>query len=411
MIKKITYYLLTLIIAYIPFYRFFQALLEDHTSLSSSADFWLSHWYEPIIFFLLVLNLVIFLFSRKNKALSKSQMIAILLLLLSFFSIVFLSKTIGRGLEGFRFMMLPLVIYLTVSLADLDASKQKIIIRVYLAIATIMAIWSIAERFFPTDYFVKWGILGSQESWYGSHTVVGVKQGVALFGSPNLLAGYLLPAFFLLISGIKFSKLRLSTVMISLILSLAILLSFSRSAFLGLVIALFLLITTVVKNHRQLLILFLMSLVLVSALFLGYSKGGRQVKDIFTHGASQETHASSLKISIDELKNRYQKDFKTFVFGSGLGSAGPSAMKYGDGIVSESWYFQVLLEVGLVGLLLWLSFFFYSMKKFWRAKERWPFYGLLSILIMTTFLHTLSDNPALSFTLFALLGFSTHSEN
>jgi O-antigen ligase len=81
-------------------------------------------------------------------------------------------------------------------------------------------------------------------------------------------------------------------------------------------------------------------------------------------------------------------------------------MKYGDGIVSESWYFQVVLEIGIVGLLLWSLFFYFVLKQ--SQQEPGLLFGLLAILVMTAFLHTLSDNPAITFTLFAFVGIKTN---
>lgn len=411
MIKKINYWFALSIVAYIPFYRFGQALLESHTSLSPSADFWLAHWYEPVILILLLINFSIWLLTGRKKSLTKEQIAAVFLLAFGLISILFFSKTTGRGVEGFRFLLLPVAIYILTTLGRLGQYKNKFI-KTYLIIAIAMAIWSIVERLFPANYFTGWGILATQDSWYGTQTVVGLKQGVALLGGPNLLAAYLLPAFFLLINKIKpsTSKISITSLLFSMMIFLAIILTFSRSALIGLAIGLFVMFFYLVKSWPRRFLLVAVTLLIGLSLLFAYKNGNRQVKDLFTHGASQSSHQSSLQISLDELGHRVTGDKKALIFGSGLGSAGPAAMKYGDGIVSESWYLQVLLEMGLVGFALWLVLLWFAFKNIWQRGEKPFFFGFLSILVMTAFLHTLSDNPAISFTLFALIALSNKED-
>ena len=111
---------------------------------------------------------------------------------------------------------------------------------------------------------------------------------------------------------------------------------------------------------------------------------------------------------MEELKSR---SFDQLMIGSGLGSAGPAAIKYGDGLVSESWYLQILLEIGIIGLSLWLWFIVDISVKLWRRRQQGLLMGLLSVSIAAIFLHTWADNPAIAITIFALTSLTLKANN
>jgi O-antigen ligase len=410
--KKIIYWVTLIIIAYIPFYRFSQALLESHTNLSPSLDFWLAHWYEPVLLFLIILSFFYWFFREKIK-LSISGIIAPIILIFGYLSIIVISASMTRGLEGARFLLLPLTIFSIYSFVPIEKGPRRTLINTYLFIAVIAAFWSLIERVLPNNYLITWHILKSNENWYGYHTIVGLKQGVSFIGGPNLLAAYLLPAIFLASNKIRQSVKIFSTLyfIASTLMIVALFLTFSRSAIIGLIVTALIAGFVSLKTWRGKITLLLLAGVAVIIALIIYQSGNTAVKDLFTHGASQQSHLNSIQVSIDELKNRASIDPISFIFGKGLASAGPAAMKYGDGIISESWYLEVLLEMGVFGLLLWLIFFVYIIRDLWRAKETSLMYGVISILIMTAFLHTLSDNPALTMTLFALLVVSRKVRN
>ena len=104
--------------------------------------------------------------------------------------------------------------------------------------------------------------------------------------------------------------------------------------------------------------------------------------------------------------------------GQGLGSAGPASYRTGFPIIPESWYLQVGIEFGFIGLLLFLSSMVYMAKKLLTgqsissqgiqdnecAMQRLAaLAGFLGVLTIAFFLHTLEDS-AVSLTLFGLLG-------
>ena len=63
-----------------------------------------------------------------------------------------------------------------------------------------------------------------------------------------------------------------------------------------------------------------------------------------------------------------------------------------------------MLELGVIGLILWLLFIFTVILNLNQTKEFRLALGLISVSVAAVFLHTFADNPALSYTLFILIG-------
>lgn len=127
-----------------------------------------------------------------------------------------------------------------------------------------------------------------------------------------------------------------------------------------------------------------------------------KISELVTHGQSQVGHNLALQNTFTELRERLS-DKIPIILGKGLGTSGPIAFKYG-GIISESWYLQIILEIGILGLLLWLASSFFILKQLFARKELGLFFGFIAVLITALFLHTFADNLVLSYSLFMIIG-------
>ena len=428
---KIGLIFLLAFIVYLPFAELLSSFLEWHTGLSPNLIYWLAHWhwFAAVLFFV---PAIVSMLLGKRK-LSKSQILALLLLALGVLSIFFLSPSISRGIEGFRLTLFGLVFFLFASEINLSDKWRKNIIATYLFIAMFMALWALLERFFPLKY---WGVLGVINPdlmfGYGWHGAGSLMQSASFLGGPNQLGSYLLPAFFLAVVSIKYqilsnaisnnlgkisntifkrkttNKLRpIFYFILSTLYLITILLASSRSAIVGLAVGIALLAWT---QKKLVLRVGAFSGLGISVIFVLWLLAAHpHLGDIITHGASQSGHAESLKITNQEIQARLHEPIK-LIFGAGVGTAGPIAIKYG-GIISESWYLQIILELGIVGLALFLAFFYYLGQELWHKGERGLFFGFIAVLVAALFLHTLSDNPALTYTIFILIGLSLTKEN
>jgi hypothetical protein len=119
---------------------------------------------------------------------------------------------------------------------------------------------------------------------------------------------------------------------------------------------------------------------------------------------------NAIKDSISEIGNRFSQPVRLLI-GSGLGTAGPAVLKYGNGEISESWYLQLALELGIVGLALWLVFIGFLINRLWRSEQIGLMLGLVGVSLAAIFLHTWADNPAIAITLFMLIGITINWEN
>lgn len=409
-LSKLSLVLIIFLIVYLPFQGLVLGLLES-AGLSEGMAFWSSHFYEA--FLLLALGLT---FILQYKKILESYFLAgaYLLLILGVLGILS-GGDIGRGLEGFRLTLLPLAIFILALSWPVEKAKREQAEKAFLLVSILIAGWAIFERFLPPNY---WRLLGLDNFGYGNFMAGdNFFRSSSFLGGPNQLGSYLLPAFFLMLFRAKqFAKTHFALILLLFIL--AILASFSRAALLGLLLPLAVLfIVQRIENARRLGFYSLGAALLVAGGGWLYFHSPA-FKDFVLHGQSQALHWSAMKDSINYLGTM---GVGSQLFGGGLGTAGPLAVKYGQGLISESWYLQLLLEIGVFGLALWLMLIALMLVCLYKKKATGYFYGLISLLITASFLHTFADNPAVSFSVFALIGLalnkssltviSTHSES
>ncbi|MFA7253006.1 MAG: O-antigen ligase family protein [Patescibacteria group bacterium] len=405
--QKVNFYFLLTLIVYMPLQFFLDQFLHSRTELADSTIFWSTHWYEP---FLIIFFLITALKAVIEKKVRLPLLMISLVVLFGLVSVLLLSPDIGRGLEGFRFSLLALL-FLGIGVnLDLSARSKTSLINTYLISAFLMAGLALVERFLPYYYWSGAGLLDISQSFGWGFFDIGKKiyQSSSLIGAPNQLGSYLLPALFLLLFRIKQINIRSAFyILLSILLALAILLTFSRSALVALVVGLLIFIFFFIKNLRILSWFLSILCVFIVIVALSFSRS-ENIRNLITHDGDTG-HLNSFNITLNEIKNRYDNDKVKFAFGSGLGTAGPASVKYGDGITSESWYLQFALELGALGLLLWLGLTGYLLLELFKIQKA-LFLGLVSVSVCALFLHTFADNPAIAYTIFILIGVSLNKE-
>lgn len=391
-------FLLALIV-FIPFQSLMAELLLAHTQLKAETVFWLVHWYEPII-------IVFFLFSLFSVPIYKVKSAVFVLLLLFFGLISLLFTPLGfkEGLEGFRFVLFPLLVFI-VALAYSDKNIEKIQ-NIYFYLGLFIALWALGERILPENYWVLYKIVPDNSVFGGLYRAGSVRQASSLIGAPNQLASYLLPAFFISLFTLKKNINKFWPYLFSLVIFLAILLTFSRSAILGLFIGVLIFITLYTRSKFLKIASWLVVSVGAIMIVYLYQKGPPNIQSFLAHGTSQNFHQEAYLNFVNTFSESYGVEK---IFGHGVGTAGPIVIKYNSGIIPESWYLQLLFELGIVGLLLWFLNLFFLFKETFK-REPSLFLSLLAVSITALFLHTWADNPALTYSIFILLGINIAKE-
>lgn len=399
-LERIGAIFLLVIIIYLPFYELVLHFLQSYTGLSDAVIFWLTHFYEPVMVLLIAAFLINFALKRKWSGLKKIDFYAIGLIILSLIMIAVYRNDLQAGLQGLRFLVLPYAIYL---IARFSAYKNiNKLMRIYLIIAVAMAAMAVVEYFFlPRGYMdIYYGLSGFG---FGQNSLLTTTQATALLAGPNQLASYLiLPFFYLLQRYFASDKNPLGTwnSYLLVLITLAIGLTYSRSALLGLIIAAIMAFIYYGRGKKDKVIYVVLFIVVAITLAISYAlRNGELPRDLLTHGASMAEHQNA---TIESLKSFLHGGFFKVLFGFGVGSAGPIALKLG-GIVSENYYLQICFELGLVGLAIYLLFIFGLLKKVY-AGSKVLFFALVALLINALFLHIFSDNPAMAVSIFIIAG-------
>jgi hypothetical protein len=251
---------------------------------------------------------------------------------------------IKTNLEFLAFFAIAYAITTT----DVPRQAQLIII----GSATLAAIFGLFQAaLIPPEVFEKIG--------YGASTINprqyinGPGSSLRVFaslGGPNQFGSFLiLPITLAAWSWLKTRHFWL--VPVTLVLLAAQFVTFSRSAWLGLAIALT--ITAATQLSRvKLAIIGLLGTVLVVLVVTGVL-GGRLapiVSSIVLHG---NTEISSDTQRLDSLKAGVKTALE-HPLGIGLGNAGPASFRGPNALVTENYYLQLAIEVGLAGLILFV---------------------------------------------------------
>ncbi len=394
-VNKVFIYIL---LAYLPVSELFIHALESYTTWPDSLVFWVSHFYEPLLVLLLIVNLLVFVFGKKTK-LHFMDFAAGIFILYALLSIAFHYHDWQRGLESLRFLILPFVAYIFVRFTDYADGKK--ISSTYLVIAGVIATVGVVEYFFlPANWIGNF--LGIAGFGFGQNALASTIQASSFLAGPNQLASYLIfPYFYALHRAFNSNKSFLAqwSNYLLLPLTLGILLTFSRSAILGLLLGtLFIIIFNIRANRTKVsyVVLFLVSCAALVFSYVMY--GGGTLADLLTHGASTAQHASATESAMSQL---FHSGFFNLVFGTGVGTAGPAALKFG-GIISENYYLQILIEVGVIGFVIFSAFFVGAIKTFFHWSKI-LFFAILALLINAFFLHIFSDNPAMAVSVFIIM--------
>ncbi len=398
-LSKLGTIFLFILIIYLPLSELALHALQSYSHLPDSLIFWLTHFYEPIIVLFFLVYLIKFALGRKLPKLEKIDLYAIAFLLLALVMVLFHHSDLQRGLQGLRFLILPYAVFLLARFIDFKNSHR--LVQFYLFIAAIISVLAVIEYFFlPHGYMdIYYGISGFG---FGENSLISTTQAQSIFASPNQLASYLiLPFFYLLHRYFIAKKTPLATwdSYLLILVTLAIGLTFSRSAMLGVFVGTVLVFLYFGRGRRDKIVHAILFIVITATLAVEFAlQNGELPRDLITHGASMVGHQQA---TIDSFRSLFTGGFWKVLFGFGVGSAGPLALKLG-GIVSENYYLQICFELGLAGLAIYILFIINLLTNIFQASKT-TFFTLIALLVNAFFLHIFSDNPAMAVSIFIVV--------
>lgn len=238
---------------------------------------------------------------------------------------------------------------------------------------------------------------------------------------PNTLGSYLIIIIPLLVAGL-FTTKRPETRQILigglLLAGLAMLFSFSRSGWVGIIVSMLTFaivyfasrynIGQFVHAHRKWLLVGTLIIALLGAGFFA-ARDSYFVQNVILHADESTTLEDP-----NELRIRFWQESLTSAvqnpLGHGPGTAGLASIQGDHVILNENYYFQILHEVGLIGLVLFLAILVLVGIKLYRIYRRTHNMYALGLfaafvgLLATNFLVHIWSNEAVAFTFWALAG-------
>lgn len=231
----------------------------------------------------------------------------------------------------------------------------------------------------------------------------------ATMSGPNDYGAYLIIG---LLAGLATFRNKLWLVLTGL----GIVLSYSRSAWIGVVVALVVYLFMQAEGRAAHLRRFgygLVGLGIAGVLLVAVALQVPALRLAIFHSSPDDSsliEGSTLAHLIETTSGVWR--VMTHPLGCGVGCSGPASLYGEEAKVSENYYVQIAEEVGIVGLGLWLAIFGSVMVQLWQQRRdelaRVLFASGCGLAVIGLFLHVWADDP-LSITWWVLAGLAIGS--
>ena len=405
----------------IPFHAFLITWLSSILNLSNNSYILLSAWKEVIL-----LGSILHLIKNYKKINFKLHNIDYFIFAYFFISIIVSlinHITLKQLIWGLRYDFEMFLIYYIFRLLDFDFKYLIKLLKYLIPITLLVSIFALMQVFvLPKDFLTLFGyqigewIPNSQS--LPAYQQIGISEIIrsqSFLAGPNQLGSFILIPIVLIFScyeQIKKIHPEYLIILTQIIAIVALLLTYSRSAYLALVIAAFLfLILKFLRNkiiQITLVLLFFIISIFLTFFAPKYSENNF-VNNYILHQASSF-----------ERQNRYKSNFeilKKNPTGLGLGTSGLAAYRskseQDKSIVPENWFIQVGIESGWIGLIIYLIIIIGLIINFAKkAKNNFSKAALIILISLSLhgfFLHTWSDIVTV-FWAWAIFGLANNSK-
>lgn len=409
MINKIEIFLLKLLIVLLPFHAISMNLIKFQMNFNFT---YLNIWKEIII---LILGILFILKLFINKFKIKLDLVDYFIFGYIFWGIlsgIFITKDIMMFSYGFKYDFDFLILFFLVK--NISFTKKEINNIINLSLSMFIGIiifgilqllilpWDFLKFFGYNEIVSSWKPFGPLPIYHTLSEIIHFPRLQSTLSGPNQLASYILVFIYMIYKKLVINyknKIKWGKIFYFIILILAfiaLILTFSRSAYIALFICgliLFFKNWKIIKKYM--LYITIPIFIFLILIFINLNT----ITNILIKPSSTQGH---FERSMDGIIYSLKQPL-----GHGIGRAGPASTYTDDvqkiGWIPESWYLQISLELGILGLLLFLIIMYLILYHSFQ-KNIYISLSLLSILIMCVFLHSLEES-ATSLTLFTFLGF------
>ncbi|MDD2907856.1 MAG: O-antigen ligase family protein [Candidatus Gracilibacteria bacterium] len=394
----------------LPFYVFFTVFFGYLTGFNK-VGFFLKEGLLILIFLSLVYEFI------KAKKLPKLDILDYLVFAyigygvgITLYNSLGLNSIIYGGRYDFMFLIV-MIIYKHG--AEFLKVKKEELIRLFVYSGALSLLFGILVKFrLKEEFLVEFGYVDYASNWvfkggipvYHGLENSGIRRFQGILDGPNAMA-YFLVIFSSMYLYLQKKKNEFYVYASILFLFWLVLLTYSRSALLGIIVSsgiIFLVsIKYIYKNYRKVFLsVLLFTLGFLSILGIIFQT---QLTNIIFRTSSTTGHFDRMSVGIERFKEK--------PLGAGLAEAGPAyrniypdkqtkedEVKY----IPESWYIQVLIEGGIIYFVIFISILLIVLRKLY-SKSKIIFGMFLAILVMNIFLH-IFEATYLSMLMFTFIG-------
>lgn len=282
-------------------------------------------------------------------------------------------KALGYGLiVNLRFLTFFLPVWI---IATKSPKLKEIWPKLVLIPAGIVVVISLIQRFFlPYDFLKHFGY--NENTIFPYETInhnIHYSRIMSTLRGANPLGAYLvLIVTYLVALFTKVRKQRGLWGIFGISALLAMIFSYSRGAWAGLVISLVTLGWVSLKNHRlrKLSLIGLGGLLVISIVALLALRNNAAFQNVFFHTQSHTTAKESSNAGHVSAFRNGLHDAVHEPLGKGVGTAGPASVyNNGKARIAENYYIQLAQEVGWLGLLIFLAINFLTARELWFRRS------------------------------------------
>lgn len=276
---------------------------------------------------------------------------------LSIFITLIVQPPLLSALIGFKTNLAMVLVFLAAVVVSDTRFKNQVLKILMMSSGAVIVFGLIQAYVLPIDFLTKFGYGSSTiKPYYMVDPAIEAVRIVSTLGGPNQLGAFLiLPiciAISLMLRG--FSWLKLAFVMAG---SVVVFNTYSRSAWLGLIIAVGItLLLHIPRKFRMpsLLAGTIMATILIELVVINSSSSSQLQYYIFHQSIIETGHLGPTGERMAAIENGIQA-VQQQPWGMGLGTAGPASFYSDQPMITENWYLQLGIEVGLVGLALFIA--------------------------------------------------------